>query len=173
MSSMASARSTVLVALLAFGLLGGCSSSGGAKRTSPGASASPDAPAAAVQSYLDAVNRLCDDLLPKVVAVTKGGSFDIPLDAFFAQLPAHSALRTDFDRQLARIPVPAAAKDKARVLDEYIRFADRLDAHRLRAARAGPAAYAREIATERGSAADDPTITARTAAGFHESCNAR
>ena len=41
---------------------------------------------------------LCDALLPKVVAVTKGGSLDIPLKDFFAQLPAHAKLRSYFDR---------------------------------------------------------------------------
>jgi hypothetical protein len=127
---------------------------------------------ASAKGYLDAVNALCDALLPKVVAVTNGGSFDIPLKDFFAQLPAHTKLRVDFDRQLAKIPVPPAAKDKAAVLDAYIRFANELDARRLAAAKQGAAAYTKEIAAE-ADAGNDPTIAARDAAGFHESCNAR
>ena len=119
------------------------------------------------------MNALCDALLPKVIAVTNGGSFDIPLKGFFAQLPAHTKLRSDFDRQLARVPVPPAAKDKASALAAYIRFANQLDAKRLAAAKQGTDAYAKEISAEKQYAADDPTITARTAAGFHEACDAR
>lgn len=127
----------------------------------------------AVRAYLDAVNKLCDALLPKVIAVTNGGKLDIPLEQFLEQLPAHAKLRSDFDRDLARVPVPPQAADKAAALNAYLVFANELDARRLAAARRGPAAYAKEIQAEVASAASDPTITARTAAGFHDSCNAR
>jgi hypothetical protein len=150
----------------------GCSSSTGS-RTSSTPPRSTDTGAAAVQGYLAAVNTLCDDLLPKVVAVTDGGSFDIPLKDFLAQLPAHTKLRTDFDRQLARVPVPAEAEDEARAMAAYIAFANELDAKRLHAARQGQGAYEREIAAEKQTAVNDPRIAARTAAGFNESCNAR
>jgi hypothetical protein len=160
---------TGLVAWVA--VVAGCSSTtsepGGASTSGPPPSA------AAVQEYLDAVNQLCDALLPKVVEVTGGGRLDIPLKQFFEQLPAHQRLRDGFDRDLAKIPVPPAAKDEATALANYIRFANELDAKRLRAARQGAAAYHREIAAELRSAADDPSIAARTAAGFNESCNAR
>jgi len=126
-----------------------------------------------VQQYVDAVNQLCDELLPKVIRVTNGGSLDIPLKQFFKQLPAHQQLRDDFDRDLAKIPVPAAAQSAATALDNYIKFANKLDAKRLAAARQGAAAYGREIHAEMQSADDDPSIAARTAAGFHDSCNAR
>jgi hypothetical protein len=145
-------------------LASGCSSSGTPERAPQ---------TSAVQGYLDAVNKLCDELLPKVIAVTNGGSFDIPLKEFFAQLPEHARLRADFDRQLARVPVPPAAEDKARILSAYIRFANELDANRLRAANRGQASYDREIRAEKKYAATDPSITARNAAGFNESCNAR
>jgi hypothetical protein len=126
-----------------------------------------------VQAYLEAVNKLCDALLPKVIAVTNGGSLDIPLKDFLAQLPAHTKLRTDFDKQLALIPVPPKAKDKADAFAAYIRFANQLDAKRLEAARLGATAYAKEIKAELASAANDPSIAARNAAGFNESCDAR
>ena len=134
-------------------------------------SASADAKAA--QAYVDAVNVLCDALLPKVVDVTNGGSLDIPLKDFFEQLPAHSKLRSDFDRDLAQIPVPPAAQAKSDILKAYIDFANELDAKRLAAAKAGPAAYTTEIQAELKTAAGDPSITARNAAGFHDSCSAR
>lgn len=150
-----------------------CSSHARATDMSTSPPAPADASAVAVQHYLDAVNRLCDALLPKVIAATGGGSFDIPLHEFFKQLPEHSRLRAEFDRNLARIPVPPAARDQAGALRAYIRFANKLDERRLAAARQGPAAYAREIRAERRYAAGDPTIAARDAAGFHDSCNAR
>ena len=125
----------------------------------------------AVQQYLSAVNALCDGLAQKITALN-GGQFDIPLKDFLAQLPQHTKLRDNFDRQLAAIVVPPAAAAKARALADYIAFANKLDAARLRAARQGSAAYRREIDAEK-SAASDPSIAARDAAGFSESCNAR
>jgi hypothetical protein len=181
---MMRAGSQVIAAVLACALAGGCSSgSAPAHRTSDLPSTTTggersDSPstatgAAAVQAYLDAVNKLCDALLPKVIAVTNGGSLDIPLRDFFKQLPAHQKLRDDFDRKLAQVPVPPAARDKAQALDDYIHFANQLDAKRLAAAKKGRAAYAKEIRDEQASAANDPSITARNAAGFNESCDAR
>jgi hypothetical protein len=175
MENMPGARLRIVAsAVVSVGALAsGCSSSGTAQRTPSTASPSADTQTIAVQKYVDAVNKLCDELLPKIVAVTKGGSFDIPLKEFFAQLPAHAKLRADFDQQLARVPVPAEAEDEARILGAYIRFANELDAKRLRAAKQGQASYHREIRAEKKYAATDPTITARNAAGFNESCNAR
>ena len=126
----------------------------------------------AVQKYLNAVNALCDGLEQKITALN-GGQFDISLKDFLAQLPQHTKLLDDFDRQLAAVVVPPAAAAKARALADYIAFANKLDAARLRAARQGAAAYHREIGAEQKSAASDPSITARDAAGFSESCNAR
>jgi hypothetical protein len=94
------------------------------------------------------------------------------LKDYLAQLPRHTKLIADFDRKLAAIVVPQAAASKARALAAYIAFADKLDAARLHAARQGAAAYQREINAE-NSAANDPSIAARDAAGFSESCNAR
>ena len=69
--------------------------------------------------------------------------------------------------------VPPQATDKAAALNAYIHFANELDAKRLATAKQGSAAYAKEIHLEEASAASDPTIIARAAAGFHDSCNAR
>jgi hypothetical protein len=68
--------------------------------------------------------------------------------------------------------VAQGAAGKTRALAAYIAFADKLDAARLCAARQGAAAYQREINAEK-SAANDPSIAARDAAGFSDSCNAR
>jgi hypothetical protein len=151
-------------------LLAACSSTGHPAVTRPvpvSASSSSDA----AQQYLDAVNTLCDGLEQKIIALN-GGQFDIPLKDYLAQLPQHTKLRDDFDRQLAAIVVPQTAAAKAQALAAYIAFANKLDEARLRAARQGAAAYQREIDAEK-SAAGDPSIAARDAAGFSESCNAR
>jgi hypothetical protein len=134
--------------------------------------ASPPSSSHAVQQYLNAVNALCDGLAQKITALN-GGKFDIPLKDFPAQLPRHTKLRDDFDRRLAAIVVPPAAAAKARALGDYIAFANKLDAARLRAARHGTAAYQREIGAEQKSAASDPSIAAMDAAGFSQSCTAR
>ena len=126
----------------------------------------------AVQQYLNAVNALCDGLAQKITALN-GGQFDIPLKDFLAQLPQHTKLLDNFDRQLAVIAVPQAAAAKARAFADYIAFANKLDAARLRAARQGAAAYQREIDAEKKSAASDPSIATMEAAGFSESCTAR
>jgi hypothetical protein len=137
-------------------------------------SSSPAATSAtAVQAYLDAVNKLCDALLPKVMALPSGGSLDIPLQQYLAQEPAHTKLLADFDRDLAQVSVPPEATDKAAAMNAYIHFANQLDAKRSAAAKQGQATYAKEIQTEEASAANDPTIAARNAASFHESCDAR
>jgi hypothetical protein len=53
-----------------------------------------------------------------------------------------------------------------------VRFADRLDAARLAAARKGQAAYATEARAESGVECD-PTIAALASASFNDSCTAR
>jgi hypothetical protein len=152
-------------------LVAACSSSGHSAGPGP-VPASPSSSSDAVQQYLNAVDALCNRLEQKINALN-GGQFDIPLKDFLAQLPQHTKLLDDFDRQLAAIVVPQAAAAKARALAAYIAFANKLDAARLRAARQGAAAYHREIAAEQKSAASDPSIAARDAAGFSQSCNAR
>ena len=151
-------------------LVAACSSTVHSAVTGPVTVSSPSS-SDAVPQYLTAVNALCDELAQKIIALN-GGRFDIPLKEFLAQLPQHTKLRDDFDRQLAAIVVPPAAAAKAQALAAYIAFANKLDAARLRAARQGAAAYRREIDAEK-SAASDPSIAARDAAGFSESCNAR
>ncbi len=152
--------------------LAGCSSSGSSPAgTAPSGTASAAA-ADPLQAYLDAVNALCDALLPKIVTVTHGGSIDVPAREYLVTWPAHKRLLDGFDTHVATIPVPTAAQGKAAALTAYVRFADRLDAARLAAARKGQAAYAKEVRSESG-VDNDPTIAALAAAGFNDSCTAR
>jgi hypothetical protein len=155
--------------------IGGCSSAGSSPAAPAGTAPSGAAPspvADPAQAYLDAVNALCDALLPKIVTVTHGGSINVPARQYLASWPAHNRLLTGFDAHVATIPVPAAAQDKAAALTAYVHFADQLDAARLAAAHKGRAAYAKEVRAESG-AENDPRITALSAAGFNDSCTAR
>ena len=150
----------------------GCSSSGSSPSAPTPSSTTSTATVASAQGYLDAVNALCDALLPKVIAVTGGGSIDVPVRKYLASWPAHKRLLVAFDSQVADVPVPAAAQAKAAALAAYLRFADRLDAARLTAAHKGQAAYSKEVQAEAG-ADYDPAIAALTTAGFNQSCTAR
>ncbi len=161
----------VAVAASSCVLVAACSSTGHSAVPEP-APASSSSSSGAVQRYLNGVNALCDGLEQKITALN-GGQFDIPLKDFRAQLPKHTMLLDDFDRQLAAIAVPQPAAAKARALAAYVAFASKLDAARLRAARQGAAAYRHEIDAEKKSAASDPSIAGLTAAGFSESCEAR
>ena len=160
------------IAAISCVLVAACSSTGPSAAPGPVPASSSISSSDAVQQYVNAVDALCDGLEQKIIALN-GGQFDIPLKDFLAQLSQHTKLETDFDRQLAAIVVPEAAAAKARALAAYIAFANKLDAARLRAARQGAAAYQREIDAEQKTAASDPSITARDAAGFSQSCNAR
>lgn len=148
-----------------------CSSTQSSTTPRP-APASSSSSGDAVQQYIDAVNALCDGVEQKVIALN-GGRFDIPLKDFRDQLSQHTKLRDDFDRQLASIVAPPAAATNVRALANYVVFANKLGAARLRAARQGAAAYQREIRAEQKSAASDPAIAALEAAGFSDSCTAR
>jgi hypothetical protein len=156
-------------------LVGGCGSAPSSDAAKP--TGSPTAPTTSTaepprQQYLDTVNHLCDDLLPKVLRVTHGGSIDIPAQQYLDEWPAHHKVLAAFDASLAGVPVPAAAAHAAAAMGSYVRFADRLDATRLKAARQGEAAWRREVAAE-ADVESDPAIAARTAAGFTGSCDAR
>jgi hypothetical protein len=169
MCDMRPMRAIAMAASSCF-LVAACSSTGHSAAAGP-SSASSSSSSGGVRQYLTAVNALCDGLEQKINALN-GGQFDIPRKDYLAQLPQHTKLLNDFDRKLAAIAVPKAAAAKAHALAAYIAFANKLDAARLRAARKGDAAYHREIDAEK-SAASDPSIAARDAAGFSQSCSAR
>jgi hypothetical protein len=152
--------------------LAGCSLSSPSPASTPPSGAASTAVADPAQVYLDAVNALCDALLPKIVAVTHGGSIDVPARDYLATWPAHRRLLHGFDAHVATIPVPAAAERKAAALTAYVHFADRFDTARLVAAQKGQVAYANEVQSESGIG-DDPAIAALAAASFNDSCTAR
>lgn len=177
---------TCAIGLTTVVLLGTASCSSSAQKTATASSGSSSSSASSSarsssgatgadrQSYLDRVNALCDALLPKVLAVMQGGHPDVyPVAEFMAELPQHAQLEADFDAQLAQVAVPADAATAQAAFQAYITYANGIDAKRLAAARQGQAAFDAEIRAENAEAPTDPVIAARTAAGFHESCNAR
>jgi hypothetical protein len=164
-------------------LLVGCSSDSGGSggsaagdRTPPAASppaASPTAASeAAEQGYLDAVNALCDALLPKVVEATHGGSTQVPAQEWVQTWPAHQALLDGFDADLAKVPVPPEAVGAAQVLAAYVVWATGIDQARIAAARQGDEAWQAELDAE-ADITSTPELLALGPAGFHDSCQAR
>ncbi|HEX4471551.1 MAG TPA: hypothetical protein VH085_06260 [Nocardioides sp.] len=157
-------------------LVDGCSDS-----SAPAASTTPSSSAPATtssdaqspkQHYLATVNALCDQLLPKVIRATHGGSLDIAAGQYLKDWPAHQGVLKAFDKSLAAVPVPAAAAPAAAAMRHYVTFADGLDAARLKAAGQGERAWRHEVAAE-ANVENDPAIAARNAAGFAASCDAR
>ena len=142
--------------------LAGCSSSGPSPAApasrAPSGAASTAAADAAQTCSVDAVNALCDALLPKIITVTHGGSIDVPAHEYLATWPAHKRLLDEFDAQVDAVSRPTAASGKARTLISYVRLADELDAARLAAARKGEAAYAKEVRTESAAENRPPSL---------------
>jgi hypothetical protein len=150
-----------------------CSSGGDSSDTAPaptaGATPSEDT---GEQTYLDAVNVLCDALLPKVVDATNGGSIDVPAQEWVQTWPAHQALLDAFDTDLATVPVPPTAAAAAQVMADYVGWATGVDERRIAAARKGEAAWRAEVAAE-ADITEAPELRALAPAGFAESCQAR
>ena len=167
--------SVVAVVTMAALAVAGCSATTASSDSTEAArTATPSHPdtASAKQRYLNRVNALCDTLLPKVIRVTHGGSIDVPARQYLRDWPAHRRVLDEFDASLADVPVPDAAAPAARAMRQYVEFADTLDSTRLKAAQQGERAWRREVAAE-VDVESDPSITARNAAGFADSCDAR
>ena len=77
-----------------------------------------------------------------------------------------------FDKSLAVVSLPAMARTPAGALHNYTKYADKLEAARLKAATQGEQDWRGDVAAEK-AAGTDPTITALTQAGFEDSCQAR
>jgi hypothetical protein len=153
----------------------GCSSGGDSTdrpEPEPGSAAAAPTQDTAKQTYLDAVNALCDDLLPRVVEATHGGSTDVPAREWVRTWPAHKALLDGFDAELARVQVPPSAADAAQVMAGYVAWATGVDDRRIAAARNGEAAWKAEVAAE-ADLTDAPPLRALGPAGFADSCQAR
>ncbi len=164
----------VLLVCVVASALAGCSSgdSSEPERTDGVGGSSSAASPDDAQAYLDAVNALCDDLLPAVVDATHGGSTDVPATEWVATWPAHLALLDAFDADLAAVPVPEAAEDAARVVSDYVAWASGVDRARIAAAEQGEDAWRARLAAE-ADITSAPELLALGPAGFHDSCQAR
>jgi hypothetical protein len=158
----------------------GCSSgsdSGGRAEPEPSTPAATTQTTAATEDaaqrgYLAAVNALCDDLLPKVLKATHGGSIDVPASEWVQTWPAHKALLDGFDADLAKVTVPPSAADDAQVMTAYVAWATGVDERRIEAARQGEQTWRAEVAAE-ADIENDPPLLALGPAGFADSCQAR
>jgi hypothetical protein len=159
-------------------VLVGCSSGGGSTDSTDEPTAAPASAApspsedAATHTYLDAVNALCDELLPRVVAATHGGSIDVPAREWVQTWPAHKALLDAFDVDLAAVQVPPTAAQPAQVIEDYVSWATDIDDRRIAAARQGEASWRAEVTAE-ADITDAPELLALGPAGFADSCQAR
>jgi hypothetical protein len=166
--SIRAMRTVIAAALVAAGLTA-CSSSGGGSGPSPSTDSG-----ATVQGYVDAVNALCQQLLPKILAVTHDGDpAKFTVAQYRASVPAHQALVAGFDQHFAAIPVPPAARGASAAMRAYIAYATTLDAQRLAAAGRGQAAYEATIQAQVAAYPTSAVKQARDAAGFDASCDAR
>jgi hypothetical protein len=147
------------------------SGAGEPEQTTPSAQSSPTQDIAR-QDYLDAVNALCDALLPKVIDATHGGSTDVPAKEWVATWPAHKALLDGFDADLAGIAVPPAAAEAAQVIAAYVDWATGIDEARIAAAQQGEEAWQAELTAE-SDIENAPALLALGPAGFSDSCQAR
>jgi hypothetical protein len=153
----------------------GCSSgtdSADQPAPTPTSSAATQSEDTGKQTYLEAVNALCDALLPKVIEATHGGSIDVPAKEWVQTWPAHKALLDGFDAHLAQVPVPPSAAETAQVMADYVVWATGIDQRRIAAAQKGEAPWRAEVAEE-ADLTDDPTLLALATAGFADSCQAR
>ncbi len=98
-------------------MLSGCGDS-----ASDGSTASPSASVASdgKTEYVEAVNALCGELLPKVLTVTDGGHpKPYPIAVFLEEQPRIEQLTAAFDKRFDAIPVPEDAKPVAEAFDRY------------------------------------------------------
>src|SRR3954468_18600100 len=153
----------------------GCSSgtdSADQPAPTPTSSAATQSEDTGKQTYLEAVNALCDALLPKVLKATHGGSIDVPASEWVQTWPAHKALLDGFDADLAKVTVPPSAADDAQVMTAYVAWATGVDERRIEAARQGEQTWRAEVAAE-ADIENDPPLLALGPAGFADSCQAR
>ena len=70
--------------------------------------------------YVEAVNALCGEHLPKVLAATNGGHpKPYPIAVFLKEQPRLEQLTVDFDKRFESIPVPEDGKPVAEAFDQY------------------------------------------------------
>jgi len=103
-------------------VMAGCSSGGDKPSGSPTSSSgsTPTPTSSAAVSYVDAVNDLCEDLIPKVLAVRIGPEGSKPTRTeFVIEHPKLEPVYKVFDAQVDALPVSAADKAAADAFVAY------------------------------------------------------
>jgi hypothetical protein len=113
----------LVVGVVAATTVAACSSSATKGSTSSSASSSTSASSTAVTSsgsYAASVNKLCDDLIPKVLAIRTGPAGSEPtLQEFLAEDPKLEPVYKAFDAQVDALPVSTADKPADAAFDAY------------------------------------------------------
>lgn len=127
-------RVVPIIALLAMALAG-CGDDGEEASPSPIGPAQEVSAAATPGSYVDAVNRLCDDLAADSTDVT--GGTEPTREQFLEDQPKLDALIQAFDAEVAKLEVTDADRAAADALREFQRYSDTEYAKVVAAAQAG------------------------------------
>jgi len=78
--------------------------------------------------YVSQVNRLCEELIPKVLAASGGGHpAHFPVEDYNAERPKKTALYKAFDAKIDAIEVAGADRSKADAFDAFRRESDAAD----------------------------------------------
>lgn len=113
----------VLVVALLVMTVAGCGDDGGEEASpSPIGPAEEVSAAATPAGYVDAVNRLCDDLAADSTDVT--GGTEPTREQFLADQPKLAALIEAFDAEIAELEVTGADRAAAEALREFQRYSD-------------------------------------------------
>lgn len=119
----AGASKLVVALVVATTVTAACSSSGTKGPTTSSASISTSASSTAGTSsrpYVASVNKLCEDLIPKVLAIRTGPAGSEPtLQEFLAEDPKLESVYKAFDAQVDALPVSTADKQAAAAFDAY------------------------------------------------------
>jgi hypothetical protein len=125
----------ILVGGLVAGTAAGCSDSTDNDSRTSATTAVASTPPATEVGYVARVNALCEELIPKVLAVN--GGKQPTLERFEIERPKLKALNKAFDAQVDAIPITSAERAAAKAFDAFRRQSDAADAQLAAAAAAG------------------------------------
>src|SRR5690348_4284134 len=101
-------------------VIAGCSSSGDKKSGTSSSGTTTAQTSSAARTYVAAVNSLCEDLIPKVLAIRIGPEGSTPTRSeFVVEHPKLVPVYKTFDAQIDALPVSAADKPAADAFVAY------------------------------------------------------
>lgn len=180
---IASRKASLLIAMCVsvVALLGGCAVAAPEPRPAPAVATTTttatDAPTIGVDPqarYVSIVNGLCEETMTSARRIVPAYySAETPVAQYRRDAPALRAIAQKFDRELAAVPVPAAAQEAASAFRAYVVASDRNRAAAL-AATGSQATFAAEFVRQLGYwTNNNPILAARDEFGFSADCNYR